>query len=180
MRFSCSVFPRTPSTPPTYIHGSSSGCSIVGDHSLIASVKSPTPGQSAFGNRPVTYRPRSHNRCRWLSRILTSFQGFRPHGHHPSPRPIIQRRPHPLPTVPTKEQKAPKRPVKGQESPETKVSTPMVSRKRASGAGSLRPGGGSGSKDTCVAKGNPSKTRVVIIFLRGGFLPLAIQRRSMA
>jgi hypothetical protein len=37
-----------------------------------------------------------------------------------------------------------------------------------------------GSTDTCVAQGNPSKTRVVIFFLRGGFLPLAIQRRSMA
>jgi hypothetical protein len=60
--------------------------------------------------------------------------------------------------VPTKEQKAPKRPVKGQESPETKVSTPMVTRKRANGAGSLRSGGGSGQTDTRVASRNPSKT----------------------
>jgi hypothetical protein len=61
--------------------------------------------------------------------------------------------------VPTKEQKAPKRPVKGRESPGTKVPTPtMVTRSQASRAGGLRPGGGSGSKDTCVAKGNPSKT----------------------
>jgi hypothetical protein len=63
--------------------------------------------------------------------------------------------------VPTKEQKAPKRPVKGQESPEAKASHPMATRSRAqeaSRAGGLRPGGGSGQMNTCVAKGNPSKT----------------------
>jgi hypothetical protein len=61
--------------------------------------------------------------------------------------------------VPTKEQQAPKRPVKGQKSPEAKASHPMASRTRtASRAGGLRSGGGSGSTDTCVAKGNPSKT----------------------
>jgi hypothetical protein len=50
-------------------------------------------------------------------------------------------------------------PVKGQESPETKVSKPMETRaKTASRAGGLRPGGGSGQTDTCVAQGNPSKT----------------------
>jgi hypothetical protein len=52
-------------------------------------------------------------------------------------------------------------PKKGQESPETKVSVPMVTRqqeKQASGAGGLRPGGGSGQKDTRVTKGHPSKT----------------------
>jgi hypothetical protein len=61
--------------------------------------------------------------------------------------------------VPTKEQKAPKRQVKGQESPGTKVSTPtMVTRSQASGAGGLRPVGGSGQTDTRVARRNPSKT----------------------
>jgi hypothetical protein len=80
---------------------------------------------------------------------------------------------------PTAEAKASK-PVTGQESPETKVSHPMATRRQASRAGSLRPGGGSGKTATCVASGNPSKTWVVIFFLRGGFLPLAIQRRSMA
>jgi hypothetical protein len=75
---------------------------------------------------------------------------------------------------------------KGQESPGTKVPPPdphpMATRRQrqASGAGSSRPGGGSGQTDTCVDLFNPSKTRVVISFLRGGFLPLAIQRRSMA
>jgi hypothetical protein len=59
---------------------------------------------------------------------------------------------------PTKEQQAPKKPVKGQESPEVKASHPMSTRKRASGAGSLRPGGSSGQADTCVAQGNHSKT----------------------
>jgi hypothetical protein len=49
-------------------------------------------------------------------------------------------------------------PRKGQESPETKVSTPMVTRQRASGAGSLRSGGASGQTGTCVAQGNPPKT----------------------
>jgi hypothetical protein len=65
---------------------------------------------------------------------------------------------------PTEGAKAPK-PVKGQESPETKVSKPRVDHSRmvtraqeASRAGSLRSGGGSGQTDTCVAKGNPSKT----------------------
>jgi hypothetical protein len=60
---------------------------------------------------------------------------------------------------PTKEQQAPKQPVKGQESPGTKVPTPrMQTRSRASRAGGLRSGGGSGQTDTCVAQGNPSKT----------------------
>jgi hypothetical protein len=67
-------------------------------------------------------------------------------------------------------------PVKGQESPVAKARHPMETRRRASGAGGLRPGGGSGQTDTCVANGNPSKTWVVIFFLRGGFLPLASQR----
>jgi hypothetical protein len=50
-------------------------------------------------------------------------------------------------------------PVKGQESPGTKVPKPMETRsKTASRAGGLRPGGGSGQTDTCVAQGNPSKT----------------------
>jgi hypothetical protein len=49
-------------------------------------------------------------------------------------------------------------PRKGQESPETKVSHPMETRQRASGAGSLRSGGGSGQTGTCVASGNPPKT----------------------
>jgi hypothetical protein len=57
--------------------------------------------------------------------------------------------------------KAPPR-KKGQESPGTKVPTPMQTRrqakeKEASRAGGLRPGGGSGQTDTCVAQGNPSK-----------------------
>jgi hypothetical protein len=60
---------------------------------------------------------------------------------------------------PTKEQQAPKQPVKGQESPVTKVPTPrMQTRSQASRAGGLRPGGGSGQTDTCVAQDNPSKT----------------------
>jgi hypothetical protein len=60
---------------------------------------------------------------------------------------------------PTKEQQAPKQPRKGQESPRTKVPTPpMQTRSQASRAGGLRPGGGSGQTDTCVASGNPSKT----------------------
>jgi hypothetical protein len=59
---------------------------------------------------------------------------------------------------PAPEAKASK-PMKGQESPETKVSHPMAARIRiASRAGGLRPGGGSGQTDTCVANGNPSKT----------------------
>jgi hypothetical protein len=49
-------------------------------------------------------------------------------------------------------------PTKGQESPVAKATHPMQTRKRASGAGGLRPGGGSGQTDTCVAQGNPSKT----------------------
>jgi hypothetical protein len=60
------------------------------------------------------------------------------------------------PTQPTGAKAPP--PTKGQESPETKVSTPMVTRNQASRAGGLRPGGGSGQTDTCVAQGNPSKT----------------------
>jgi hypothetical protein len=62
---------------------------------------------------------------------------------------------------PTKEAKASKPTkgqVKGQESPVAKATHPMQTRKRASGAGCLRPGGGSGQTDTCVASGNPSKT----------------------
>jgi hypothetical protein len=58
---------------------------------------------------------------------------------------------------PTQEAKASK-PRKGQESPETKVSTPMVTHQRASGAGSLRSGGGSGQTGTCVASRSPPKT----------------------
>jgi hypothetical protein len=74
---------------------------------------------------------------------------------------------------------------KGQESPGTKVSVhdphPMATRRsQASRAGGLPSGGGSGQKDTCVNLFHPSETRVVIFFLRGGFLPLATQRRSMA
>jgi hypothetical protein len=57
--------------------------------------------------------------------------------------------------------KAPKQ-MKGQESPETKVSTPMVTRKQAqedaSRAGGLRSGGGSRQTGTRVAQGNPPKT----------------------
>jgi hypothetical protein len=49
-------------------------------------------------------------------------------------------------------------PRKGQESPETKVSKPVPKKKPASRAGGLRPGGGSGQTDTCVANGHPSKT----------------------
>jgi hypothetical protein len=41
---------------------------------------------------------------------------------------------------------------------EAKASHPRATRKTASRAGSLRPGGGSGQTDTCVASGNPSKT----------------------
>jgi hypothetical protein len=52
---------------------------------------------------------------------------------------------------PTTGAKAPK-PKKGQESPETKVSHPMETRQRASGAGGLRSGGGSGQTGTCVAR----------------------------
>jgi hypothetical protein len=48
--------------------------------------------------------------------------------------------------------------VKGQESPVAKATHPMQTRQRASGAGGLRPGGGSGQTDTCVASGHPSKT----------------------
>jgi hypothetical protein len=59
---------------------------------------------------------------------------------------------------PVQEAKASKSLVKGQESPETKVSKPMATRSQASRAGSLRPGGGSGQTDTCVAQGNLSKT----------------------
>jgi hypothetical protein len=54
-----------------------------------------------------------------------------------------------------------KQPVKGQESPGTKVPKPMETRrqaKEASRAGGLRPVGGSGQTDTCVAHGNPSQT----------------------
>jgi hypothetical protein len=51
------------------------------------------------------------------------------------------------------------KPRKGQESPETKVSTPMVTRRQeTSRAGGLRSGGGSGQTGTRVAKGNPPKT----------------------
>jgi hypothetical protein len=56
----------------------------------------------------------------------------------------------------------------------------MVTRSQASGAGGLRPVGGSGQTDTRVSKRNPSKTRVVIFSLRGGFLPRPIQQSSMA
>jgi hypothetical protein len=59
---------------------------------------------------------------------------------------------------PVPEAKASK-PGTGQESPETKVPKPMETRRQAaSRAGGLRPGGGSGQTDTCVASGNPSKT----------------------
>jgi hypothetical protein len=51
-----------------------------------------------------------------------------------------------------------KRLTEGQESPEAKASHPMVTRGRASGAGSLRGVVGSGQTDTRVASGNPSKT----------------------
>jgi hypothetical protein len=53
------------------------------------------------------------------------------------------------------------KPMKGQESPETKVSKPMQTRAQAqaaSGAGCLRPGGGSWQKRTFGAKGTPPKT----------------------
>jgi hypothetical protein len=50
-------------------------------------------------------------------------------------------------------------PTKGQESPGTEAPTPrMQTRSQASRAGGLRPGGGSGQTDTCVAQGNHSKT----------------------
>jgi hypothetical protein len=59
---------------------------------------------------------------------------------------------------PVREAKASK-PVKEQESPGTKVPKAMETRRQAAGrAGGLRPGGGSGKTDTCVASGNPSKT----------------------
>jgi hypothetical protein len=60
---------------------------------------------------------------------------------------------------PTKEQQAPKQPTKGQEGPVAEATHPMAARtRRASRAGGLRPAGGSGQTDTCVAGGNPSKT----------------------
>jgi hypothetical protein len=64
------------------------------------------------------------------------------------------------PVAPADQPKGAKAPpqTKGQESPEAKASHPMQTRMRASGAGGLRPGGGSGQTDTCVAQGNPSKT----------------------
>jgi hypothetical protein len=62
-----------------------------------------------------------------------------------------------MPPKPVPEAKASK-PRKGQESPEAKASHPMSTRQRASGAGSLRSGGGSGRTDTRVTKGHPSKT----------------------
>jgi hypothetical protein len=63
------------------------------------------------------------------------------------------------PSAPADVPKAPKPPVKGQESPGTKVPTPtMVTRSLASGAGGLRPVGGSGQTDTRVARRDPSKT----------------------
>jgi hypothetical protein len=50
-------------------------------------------------------------------------------------------------------------PAKGQESPDAKASPPMVTRKRASGAGGLRPGGGSGQTEIGVLQmATPSKT----------------------
>jgi hypothetical protein len=50
-------------------------------------------------------------------------------------------------------------PPKGQESPVAKATQPrMQTRSQASRAGGLRPGGGSGQTDTCVAQGHPSKT----------------------
>jgi hypothetical protein len=53
-----------------------------------------------------------------------------------------------------KGKKASIQPTKGQESPK-----PMETRRQAATrAGSLRPVGGPGQKDTCVAQGNPSKT----------------------
>jgi hypothetical protein len=72
-------------------------------------------------------------------------------------------------------QKAPAGKVgQGQESPGTKVPidpTAIRRPKSAGRAGSLRLGDGSGLTDTCVDLFNPSKTRVVIFFLRGGFIP---------
>jgi hypothetical protein len=65
------------------------------------------------------------------------------------------------PRAPADQPKGAKAPLpkKGQESPGTKVPTPrMQTRSQQSGAGGLRPGGGSGQTDTCVAHGNPSKT----------------------
>jgi hypothetical protein len=63
------------------------------------------------------------------------------------------------PSAPADVPKAPKRPVKGQEGPGTKVPIPtMATRSQASGAGGLRPVGGSGQTDTRVARRNPSKT----------------------
>jgi hypothetical protein len=41
---------------------------------------------------------------------------------------------------------------------EQESSHPMGTRRQASRAGGLRPVGGSGQTDTCVAQGNPSKT----------------------
>jgi hypothetical protein len=65
------------------------------------------------------------------------------------------------------EAKAPLKLLKGQESPRSETakkpapdSHPMATRRQrqASGAGCLRPGGGSGQTDTCVVLYNPSKT----------------------
>jgi hypothetical protein len=58
-------------------------------------------------------------------------------------------------------------PARGQESP---AGHPMSTR-RASRAGSLRPKGGFGSSDTCVAQGNPSEDPSRDLSLRGGFFP---------
>jgi hypothetical protein len=41
---------------------------------------------------------------------------------------------------------------------DSEATHPMATRSKASRAGSLRPVGGSGQTDTCVAQGNPSKT----------------------
>jgi hypothetical protein len=50
-------------------------------------------------------------------------------------------------------------PKKGQESPVAKATQPrMQTRSQASRAGGLRSGGGLGQTDTCVSRGNPSKT----------------------
>jgi hypothetical protein len=64
--------------------------------------------------------------------------------------------PEPIPEA--KASKPKPKPTKGRESPEAKASHQMSTRQRASGAGGLRSGGGSGQTDTRVAQSNPSKT----------------------
>jgi hypothetical protein len=68
-----------------------------------------------------------------------------------TPTPVVSVLPDPPKSSGKK--KAPKVPVKSEHPMGTRSKS-----KTASGAGSLRPVGGSGSTDTCVATGRPSKT----------------------